>query len=81
MITITIPLKGTEVFNMIDTRGYVSIKNDVLHYYHKFFFKEDFIRWVTTEKIVLCWGDSLNTFLSPSRLKTPFKATAKKITS
>ena len=72
MKTIKIPLKGTIVFNVRDTRGYVSIKNDKLHFYHKFFFKEDFIRWVTTEKIELSWGDTVKNLLKKSRTKTSY---------
>ena len=70
MKVIKIPLEGTEIFNVRESRGYVSIKNDEKRFYHKFFFKEDFVRWVTTEEIELSWGDTVKNLLKKSRNKT-----------
>jgi len=70
MKKIKIPRKNTQISNMRLERGYVSIKNRKLSYYHKFFYKEDFTRWLIKEEVKCWWGETVYEILQSSKDKT-----------
>jgi len=69
--SIIIPYEGSEIYNMRRSRGYVSIRNPVYGYYHKFFYKEDYVNWILTGKVLYYWRTPVNEILRKSRKKTP----------
>lgn len=54
MKRIIIPVKGSDTFNLLKTRGYVSVKNGNL--YHNF---ESFAKWMDTGVVELAWGETV----------------------
>lgn len=63
-VTVNIPIKGTEIYNLKDSRGYVSIHNIKLHYYHKFYYKSDFLMWLKTGIIKHNWKKTVYQILT-----------------
>lgn len=60
MKTIHIPVEGTNQYFMVKQRGYISIRNKRLHFYHKFHSMKKYKKWLATETITLAWGDSIS---------------------
>lgn len=49
---------------MRKSRGYISIRNEKLKFYHKFKDEKSYVRWVETEKIEFAWGDTVYEIIS-----------------
>ena len=57
MKSVIIPVKGSDTFDMLKTRGYISVRNGNL--YHKFFNFESFAKWMDTGVVELAWGETV----------------------
>lgn len=58
---IKIPVQGTDVFDMRRTRGYISIRNKKMRFYHKFKSVEEYNQWIDTGFITFLWNDTVDT--------------------
>lgn len=67
MKILEIPVKNTEIYDMLKTRGYVSIRNK--GFYHKFHGEMAFLRWFKTGKIELAWGETVLELIRHTNLK------------
>ena len=68
MISVIIPVKGADTFDMLKTRGYVSVLHRGLRFYHKFFNDEDFERWLKSGTVRCAWGETVLDLLKRGRI-------------
>ena len=56
---IKIPIEGSQIFDMRKSRGYISIRNKKMKFYHKFRSEKAYLKWVMSGDIEFAWGDTL----------------------
>lgn len=56
---IKIPVEGSQIYDMRHTRGYISVRNKKMKFYHKFRSEKEYLEWVNNGYIEFSWGETV----------------------